>query len=322
MGDLMDGVDIHIRVNGQRLKEYVDEDDENPPRTVVKYIVAESGAHFTVAHKFDHSFKYQNYDILLSVYLDGHRAYDAVLHKEDFHTYAERPHGEITASRSFKDGRFWERNFTFAELVIDESGEKFNANKKKSIDALGEISVKLFRVKVTSKAEQPKGDEMKDFEKQKRDAKVPEKALKGRAVSHQAKLGQLQAGRSYKSVTTHNIDPEHAPLALCSFRYRSKEALQSMYLIPRTPEPIPLEDRPIEDLTAEEMRELLRRQKEQLDRATTIKKESRNETTQLKRDSGYQGSWEDGDDLAITEDRQAKRHKKNSEIETVDLTGD
>lgn len=50
-------------------------------------------------------------------------------------------------------------------------------------------------------------------------------------------------------------------MALYSFRYRSKEALQSMYLIPRTPEPIPLEDRPIEDLTAEEMRELLRRQK-------------------------------------------------------------
>lgn len=76
-------------------------------------------------------------------------------------------------------------NFWF--FIPDESGEKFNANKKKSIDALGEISVKLFRVKVTSKAEQPKGDEMKDFEKQKRDAKVPEKALKGRAVSHQAK---------------------------------------------------------------------------------------------------------------------------------------
>jgi hypothetical protein len=39
------------------------------------------------------------------------------------------------------------------------------------------------------------------------------------------------------------------------------EDLQTLYLIPRSPSPIPLEDRPEGDLTREELLELLRRQK-------------------------------------------------------------
>jgi hypothetical protein len=39
------------------------------------------------------------------------------------------------------------------------------------------------------------------------------------------------------------------------------EALRAMYIVPRTPSPVPLEERNVEDLTLEEMRELLRRQR-------------------------------------------------------------
>ena len=39
------------------------------------------------------------------------------------------------------------------------------------------------------------------------------------------------------------------------------EALQDMLLIPRTPTPPPLEDRPLEELSVEELRELAGRQK-------------------------------------------------------------
>lgn len=39
------------------------------------------------------------------------------------------------------------------------------------------------------------------------------------------------------------------------------DALKAMYLVPRTPSPVPLEDRPIEELTFEERGELLRRQR-------------------------------------------------------------
>jgi hypothetical protein len=39
------------------------------------------------------------------------------------------------------------------------------------------------------------------------------------------------------------------------------EALKSLLIIDRTPEPVPLEERPIEELSREEMQELLRRQR-------------------------------------------------------------
>lgn len=40
--------------------------------------------------------------------------------------------------------------------------------------------------------------------------------------------------------------------------------LQSLLVIPRSPSPVPLEDRPVEELSRDEMVELLQRQREQL----------------------------------------------------------
>ena len=70
---------------------------------------------------------------------------------------------------------------------------------------------------------------------------------------------------------------EEAPYAACvvpidaypffvkRFLYRTRNALQSEMIIPRSPSPQPLEERAEEDLTPEEMRELIRRQKVDLD---------------------------------------------------------
>jgi hypothetical protein len=55
------------------------------------------------------------------------------------------------------------------------------------------------------------------------------------------------------------IDP--LPFFVKKFLYRTRNALQSEMIIPRSPSPQPLEERAEEDLTPEEMRELIRRQK-------------------------------------------------------------
>jgi hypothetical protein len=81
------------------------------------------------------------------------------------------------------------------------------------------------------------------------------------------------------------VDVEHVhyyghgeikPFAVFNFRYRSSgkcfchssapltliitaAALKSLHIIPRSPSPVPLEDRPEEDLTPAEMAELLKR---------------------------------------------------------------
>jgi len=87
-------------------------------------------------------------------------------------------------------------------------------------------------------------------------------------------------------VGSEYLDGKDRPFAVFNFKYRSRsattlriiarfeadschlptsEALQDLRIIPRTPTPVPLEDRPLEELTAEEMRELLRRQRVQLE---------------------------------------------------------
>lgn len=73
-------------------------------------------------------------------------------------------------------------------------------------------------------------------------------------------LAQAVPISKFKVTKTKNIDPSDRPFAVYKFRYRSAKALKSMGLIPQTPKPIPLEERPIEELTLEETRELLRRQ--------------------------------------------------------------
>ncbi|KAL8770306.1 MAG: hypothetical protein Q9209_003942 [Squamulea sp. 1 TL-2023] len=67
-------------------------------------------------------------------------------------------------------------------------------------------------------------------------------------------------------VDMHVVDGWDNPFATFQFKYRSKNALQSLQLIRRTPPPappsVPLQDRPIESLTVEEMRRLLHQQRE------------------------------------------------------------
>lgn len=45
------------------------------------------------------------------------------------------------------------------------------------------------------------------------------------------------------------------------YRYRSKAALQKEHIIPRTPSPVALENRPLETMTPDELREELRRRR-------------------------------------------------------------
>lgn len=141
------------------------------------------------------------------------------------------------------------------------------------------------------------------------------------------------------------------PFATFQFRYRSRsmyirdtlrksllmslESLQALYLIPRSPTPVPLEDRPEETLNREELLELLRRQKvpptlliyfaspyllyqRRQEEQTEIKKEIKRERNEAD---------EDDDELVVISSRRPKKQLKASMnvdagIETIDLTND
>ncbi|KAK8218485.1 hypothetical protein IWZ01DRAFT_538095 [Phyllosticta capitalensis] len=317
---IRDGLDVHIRVNGQRLEEYVDEWEKNP---TIKYIKAESGASFTVAINFDPDFAYKDFDLCYEIQLDGHNAASRFVYSKDFGDSILGPNREIAWSHCYEDGRFWKRSFAFSDMVINEEDiEDLEESSRKGLGGLGEISVEIRRIKIHSKSEALANSIPNLFSELDQYAEVPKKALKDCAVSHRTKLGERQATETPTLVTTENIDPH--PFAVYTFRYRSAEGLKCLGLIPRTPEPVPLEQRPVEQLTPEEMMKEVVRLREQVQKHEEIKRESKSPEVQPKREPGYRTQWEDGDDLIFIEDRPAKRQKRNPEDapETVDLTGE
>ncbi|OQO13629.1 hypothetical protein B0A48_01858 [Cryoendolithus antarcticus] len=100
---------------------------------------------------------------------------------------------------------------------------------------------------------------------------VPEKALKGRAVTHHAKLGKA------KPTTNHWVNATYpygeAPVAVYIFEYRTHRGLVAEGIIERTPSPVPLEEPDAASFTqAELMEEVVRLRAEKV-AAVKIKKE-------------------------------------------------
>ncbi|KAF2184338.1 hypothetical protein K469DRAFT_181530 [Zopfia rhizophila CBS 207.26] len=109
---------------------------------------------------------------------------------------------------------------------------------------------------------------------------ISEKALKGKALSHQASLWKRQSIRNVKIFDFYYVDPQRKPLPssisdivpeVCRHAFEdfllqladcsSSDTLKSLCIIPRSPSPIPLEDIPLNKLTPDEIKELLGRQR-------------------------------------------------------------
>ncbi|RYN23517.1 hypothetical protein AA0113_g5236 [Alternaria arborescens] len=147
---------------------------------------------------------------------------------------------------------------------------------------------------------------------------IPEKALKGRALSHQTILRAPEVIPKTTQLTCRYMNNDRKPFITFKFKYRSKAALQSLLIIPRNPSPVPLEDRDGDILTLEESHELLRRHREREDAAPSVKRE------RFKRERSSTAVMEDQDDDNVSF-VSAKRRRlpitlNEDGIEIVDLT--
>lgn len=104
------------------------------------------------------------------------------------------------------------------------------------------------------------------------------------------------------------------PFATYTFKYRSHRDLQIEGIIPRSPSPVPLEERDPETLTAEEARELVRIQRQQLQDRAKVKKE--------KREREEDGDENGGEVRMTGGQRKRQRTSTDSGIEVIDLSNE
>lgn len=153
---------------------------------------------------------------------------------------------------------------------------------------------------------------------------VPEKALKGRPFDISAGYG---AAKVVKKPTYHSAQKVGNSLAKFVVKYRSRRALQLFDLIPVTPEPQPLEERDVDMLNPQEMRQLLTRVREQGNQAVEQLAKIKQEVVQVKEeeDSSIRPrkrqsstlSGEDDDECVLVEVK--KRRVAQEEVEVLDL---
>ncbi|KAK4951354.1 hypothetical protein LTR10_010327 [Elasticomyces elasticus] len=270
------GLSVSIDVAGQDLPEYNDEDqDEANPMECVKYIEAVSGAEFGFATRFDtNTFPHANKNIVLHNNLDGQIVGQCSFDPEQMRGFGQDGRLVVRGAITGSNQGLITQPMLFSELKIcEEAPDKALMGK---LGNLGTITVGCYLARLEPQepieSQRPLGrkarrrnvknvnttpDETTTFKPLLADGRIPEKNLKGMALSHQAVVGPPTPFQrpSFRAIR------QGPALATFVFKYRSRAALQALHIIPRTPSPVPLEDRPVEELSMEDMRELLRRQR-------------------------------------------------------------
>ncbi|KAI7321151.1 hypothetical protein KC326_g2385 [Hortaea werneckii] len=286
------GLTVCIEVDRRDLPEYDGEDGQDTsPGIVTKHIEAISGATFNISVRFNPGiFQYANQAVVVTVNCDGH---------------------------PMSQTEFW------AGFVDDGQVNKDLLGK---LQDLGTITVKWYRAKVNLRKSytanpSPESGPLVG-------GQLPEKNLKGQSVTHHTTYGAERVARrsGYRARSEYHFDRVGEPFAVFEFKYRSRGALQSLGLLPRSPSPIPLEDRSIEDLSLQEARELLRRQQGRLaSNEASVKREGiKREIKRERIEYGDDNDNDGGGGIEIV-DRPEKRRRLNANgagTDVIDLCSD
>ncbi|EMC99084.1 hypothetical protein BAUCODRAFT_390870 [Baudoinia panamericana UAMH 10762] len=306
------GLEVNLCCEGKTLPEYDDESFTPQANKNTKYVEVVNGATFSVEFRFLPNFPYITEDTQIQVKLDGKFGRANLLSPSQMVAYRSN---QIDSIPSYNKGSWTKQMFKFADLSTDDHAVKASQMNVKKALALGTVTAEVICVKVGAPAHcQPANTFASE-------GKIPEKALKGRAMSIQAELSKAVAceAATYADVT---YPYGHDPIATFTFKYRSRRDLQIEGIIPRSPSPVPLEDRDPDSLSAEEARELVRRLRAQREDLVRVKREGakrqRSATVTENHDD------DDGDDVTISETRSRKRSRPSADsgVELVDLTGD
>ncbi|KAK2763970.1 hypothetical protein FQN54_009589 [Arachnomyces sp. PD_36] len=275
--------DVHVCVEGEPLPEYEPDEDERenmqfPDKTTIKYIESVSDVEFSFKFLIGPRYKMKCDYLSWAMSVDGTLVGAEVVDKESLprgrvHPTKKHRHGVI----SRKGGQDFIENFKFSDTSLEQLPDLEDQLSRDRIKKVGTLTVELWKRKLYYKsrdtAEHSNG--FRPFQK------LSEKATKGQAISHTVELGPIRPEKPGTDYHGERIGGE--PLAVFVFKYRSKRALQDLMIIPRSPSPLPPPaQRPVDNLTVEEMRQLIREQRAN----ETIKSEPQVGIKRERRDSG------------------------------------
>ncbi|KAH0006756.1 hypothetical protein KCU78_g12139, partial [Aureobasidium melanogenum] len=243
--DGLPGVEVTVVVDGKDLHEYQDADMEDDEGTITKYIEAVDNANFAIRIKVtkDATFHVSTTDVSAGsdvFAVDGVQIGARRLRKLKFNTL------ETVTEHGYGLPRDLERVKDLGKIQIEVNHETM----------IEQIPV-IYRKPDTGS-----------------EGFISEKAIKGQAMTHSYSLDE----ETYReddapSWLVKPVMGFENPAAIFVFHYRSKASLKELMIIPRTPSPVPLEDRPINELSPEEMAELVLQLKAKVANTAAIKRE-------------------------------------------------
>ncbi|KAI9874215.1 MAG: hypothetical protein M1830_010057 [Pleopsidium flavum] len=287
-------IEVKVLVNGTAAQEYNDDEEEESsgPPIVKKYIEAISGAEFALQLELKPSCHFRCELMMFQILIDGKNLESSLVTKAKFE---EQPRGS------------------------EDHPQNTDSDLKDRVVQLGTIRVEVHRVHGGVYREPGTSGSGWQWDELTELGTLPEKALKGHALSHNASLGlpQFTPPRGVW-LGIEYLDGKYRPFAVFNFKYRSQKSLHDLRIIPRTPTPVPLEDRPIEELTIEEARELLKRQRER--QGSTVSEGK----VEIKAERGIKREYEDDEEYnaLLSSARPNKLARKWKEGEIIDLLED
>ncbi|KAI5199064.1 hypothetical protein E4T39_06406 [Aureobasidium subglaciale] len=277
--DTLPGLEVSVVVNDQDLHEHQDAYARDVEDTVTKYIEVVSDAYFAIKITTAKNLRMAGNTLSFHITIDGVWVYGIELSRRD-----RNRSGPYTINCAITGNSV--RKLKFSKLnIVEEKGVGLSQDKDK-VQKLGCIEVVVTHEnKTTTKSNRkvrlptPVEDSEDDEENENT---VSEKEVKGQGVTHTYGLGEkIHVPRSSggKSHTTKRVAVVgiNNPAGVFRFQYRTMESLKALMIVPRTPSPTPLEDRPEEELTHEQTMELLRRYKAKEARNIEIKREREND---------------------------------------------
>ncbi|XP_014558613.1 hypothetical protein COCVIDRAFT_14245 [Bipolaris victoriae FI3] len=229
-------IKVHVECNGARLQEFDEDDGNTTTTTVTKYVEAKSGAEFAVQVEVHQPFP--RYAMIVKLYIDGNSVRSRIIGDHQY----QSAKGSVkrvfnTTVTKIADGQRTLQKFCFSELQIEESYDyNLGDGLIKDLKSIGVITLKAYYIE---NLREVRSNRKYIEKKQTGVGPIPEKALKGQALTHWAGLG-TEVKEPYISSSHTDFDYvnlQRLPFAIFNFKYRSRAALQSLLVIPRSPSP-------------------------------------------------------------------------------------